>query len=409
VREAFRQSVNLPFVRLMRDLVAYEMARTGAVQAIQAGSDSLRQEYLTRFAEREGATFLGLFYRKYQGRSGPEVFDVLTEERHLGSRRLAWAFRAIAPDANLERFGDLIRQDAPDEHLTDAALATLYRRSDPAGQSLSDLGFLARIHPLELWVASWVLHHPGTTLPEVLRESRAERIQVYGWLFRTRRRNAQDERIRTMLEIEAFQGILRRWRRVGYPFTNIVPSLGTAIGSSGDRPLALAELVGIIQNGGLRYPTVRVHELRFAEGTPYETRLTKRRARPERVLSEEVAHAVREAMVDVVRNGTGTRAEGSLVAADGAPLVIGGKTGTGDNRYHLFGPGGRRREVRVVNRTATFAFFAGDRYFGVIVAYVPGADAQSFGFTSTLPTQVLRLLGPRLGALAVPLATSEGP
>ncbi len=409
VREAFRQSVNLPFVRLMRDMVAYEMARTGAVQAIQAGSDSLRQEYLTRFADREGTTFVRLFYRKYQGRSGPAVFDALTEERHLGTRRLAWAIRAVAPDADLESFADLIRQHAPDEHISDPGLAALYRRADPAGQSLSDLGFLARIHPLELWVASWVLHHPGATLSDVVEESRAARIEVYGWLFHTRRRNAQDERIRTMLEIEAFQGILRRWQRVGYPFTNIVPSLGTAIGSSGDRPLALAELVGIIQGEGLRYPTVRVQELRFAQGTPFETRLTKRRALPQRVLSAEVATVVRDAMVDVVRGGTGTRAQGALVTANGTPLVIGGKTGTGDNRYHVSGPGGGARESRIVNRTATFVFFAGDRYFGVIVAYVPGADAQSFGFTSTLPTQVLRVLGPRLGGLVAPTAASEGP
>ena len=109
----------------------------------------------------------------------------------------------------------------------------------------------------------------------MLAESRDARIDVYGWLFRTRSKNAQDERIRTVLEIEAFQGILRRWRRVGYPFPNIVPSLGTAIGSSGDRPLALAELAGIVLNGGLRYPVVRVHELRFGQGTPFETHFAR--------------------------------------------------------------------------------------------------------------------------------------
>ncbi len=402
VREAFRQSVNLPFVRLMRDLVAYETARTGAAQAIQTGSDSLRQEYLTRFADREGTHFMTRFYRKYQGRTGPAVFDALTEERHLGSRRLAWAFRAVAPDADLERFEEFIRQRTPDERLSDAALADLYRRTDPAGRTLSDLGFLARIHPLELWVASRVLHHPGATLPEVLDAGREARIEVYGWLFRTRRRDAQDERIRTMLEIEAFQGILRRWQRVGYPFPNIVPSIGTAIGSSGDRPLALAELVGVIMNGGLRYPTVRLHELRFAQGTPFETRFVKRRALPERVLSREVAAEVRDAMIDVVQNGSGRRAMGAFVSTDGERLTIGGKTGTGDNRYRVYAPGGGLLASRVMNRTATFVFFAGDRYFGVVVAYVPGADAEGFDFTSTLPTQVLRILGPRLRGIAGP-------
>jgi membrane peptidoglycan carboxypeptidase len=404
VREAFRQSVNLPFVRLMRDLVAYEMARTGTVQAIQAGSDSLRQDYLVRFADREGTQFLSLFFKKYQSLSGPDVFDALVKERHLGSRRLAWAFRTVAPDADEALFRDFIRTNAPDESLSDAALSDLYRRTDPTKQTLSDLGYLARIHPLELWVASWCLHHPGATLADVLDNSRDVRVGVYGWLFRTRSRNAQDQRIRTMLEIEAFQGILARWRRVGYPFTNIVPSIGTAIGSSGDRPLALAELVGIVLSGGLRYPTVRVDQLRFAQGTPFETRLVKRRASPERVLSPAVAATVRDAMVDVVQNGTGQRARGAFTGEDGRPLIVGGKTGTGDNRYHVYSPGGTLVGSRVMNRTATFVFFAGERYFGVVVAYVPGRDAGDFKYTSALPAQVLRLLGPRFkGLVATPV------
>jgi len=407
VREAFRQSVNLPFVRLMRDVVGYELARAGTYTVLENEADPLRREYLTRFAEQDGATFVRQFYRKYQGRTGPEVFETLVQERHLGSRRLAWAFRTIAPDGDETRFAEFIRANTPEERLSDAALADLYRRSDPTSQSLSDLGYLARIHPLELWVASWVLHHPGSTLDEALAESRDARIEVYGWLFRTGRRDAQDQRIRTMLEIEAFQGILRRWRRVGYPFANIVPSLGSAIGSSGDRPLALAELAGIVLNGGLRYPVVRVHALRFAQATPFETHFARRRGVPERVLSAEVAAAVRTAMVDVVENGTGRRARGALVAPDGTRLVIGGKTGTGDNRFRVFAPGGALLESRVVNRTSTFVFFAGDRYFGVVVAYVPGADAGGYDFTSALPTQILRVLGPRLQGVMGPAAAAR--
>ncbi len=405
IREAFRQSVNLPFVRLMRDLVAYEKARAGTASVLENQADPLRQDYLTRFADQEGATFVRSFFRKYQGETGPDVFDALVQERRLGSTRLAWAFRTVAPDADETLFGEFVRDHAPDDRLSDEAMAALYARTDPTAQTLSDLGYLARIHPLELWVASWVLHHPGTTLEEVLAESRDARIEVYGWLFRTRSRDAQDARIRTMLEIEAFQGILRRWRRVGYPFANIVPSLGTAIGSSGDRPLALAELAGIIMNGGLRYPVARVHALRFAQGTPYETHFTKRRGEPVRVLSEDVAAAARGAMIDVVENGTARRARGAFVTPDGTPLTLGGKTGTGDNRYRVFGRSGALVASRVVNRTSTLVFFAGDRYFGVVVAYVPGESAGSYDFTSALPAQVLKVLGPRLEGVAAPEAS----
>jgi hypothetical protein len=50
--------------------------------------------------------------------------------------------------------------------------------------------------------------------------------------------------------MEAFVEIHTAWKRVGYPFGYLVPSFATAIGSSADRPAALAELVGIILNDG---------------------------------------------------------------------------------------------------------------------------------------------------------------
>lgn len=407
VREAFRHSVNLPFVRIMRDVVAYEMFRGGTARVLEDEDDPARQGYLERFADVEGSRFVRQFFAKYRDRSGPEVFQALVAERRLSSRRLAWAFRAVAPTADEAFFSAFVREHVPDESLSDAVLADLYRRSDPTSQTLSDLGFLARIHPLELWVASHVLHNPSATLAEVLDASAQTRIEVYGWLFRTRRRGAQDDRIRTILEMEAFQGILARWRRVGYPFHNIVPSIGTAIGSSGDRPLALAQLAGIIVSGGIRHPMRAISEVRVAEGTPYEARFVRRPQAAERVLSEEVAAAAREAMLDVVASGTGRRAMGALVTADGLPLAVGGKTGTGDNRFRVFAPGGALVSERVVNRTSTLVFFAGDRYFGVVTAYVPGQDAARYRFTSALPSQLLRVLGRRLEGLEAPAAPTS--
>ena len=73
-----------------------------------------------------------------------------------------------------------------------------------------------------------------------------------------------------------------------------MPSYGSAIGSSGDRPDALADLMGIILYDGLRLPTVDLQRLEFASGTPYETELTVR-PEPQRVLSTEVAGTVRGA------------------------------------------------------------------------------------------------------------------
>jgi cell division protein FtsI/penicillin-binding protein 2 len=154
--------------------------------------------------------------------------------------------------------------------------------------------------------------------------------------------------------------------------------------------------VGILLNDGVRYPITRVEEVHFAPETPFETRLARDSVAGERVLAPEVARVAREALLDVVENGTGRRARGIVKVATGEAMPLGGKTGTGDNRFRVFGEGGRLLEERVVNRTSTFVFFLGDRHFGVITAHVPGPEAGEYRFTSALATEVLRQLGPVL-------------
>ena len=62
----------------------------------------------------------------------------------------------------------------------------------------------------------------------------------------------------------------------------------------------------------------------------------------------------------------------------------------------VYGAHGQLIQSKAVNRTATFAFFLGDRYFGVITAYVPAPFAQNYNFTSALPVQILKNLAPQL-------------
>jgi membrane peptidoglycan carboxypeptidase len=81
-----------------------------------------------------------------------------------------------------------------------------------------------------------------------------ERQEVYSWLFKTHRKHAQDKRIAGLLEVEAFLKIHAQWKKMGYPFDSLVPSYATTLGASADRPIALAELMGIIVNGGVRKP-----------------------------------------------------------------------------------------------------------------------------------------------------------
>ena len=68
VREAFRNSVDLVFVRLMRDIVYHYLYRPGAVgKKIRSGDEQWRRRYLERFADQEGKVFLRRFYAKYRG------------------------------------------------------------------------------------------------------------------------------------------------------------------------------------------------------------------------------------------------------------------------------------------------------------------------------------------------------
>ena len=202
-----------------------------------------------------------------------------------------------------------------------------------------------------------------------------------------------------LLEIEAFELLYRDWKKQGYPFARLVPSLATSIGSSGDTPGALAELMGIILNGGVRYPSVRIEELRFAADTPFETKLAHKTGPGERVLSAEAAQILERELAGVVEKGTARRAFGAIAKAGGPALVVGGKTGTGDNRFETYARGGRTIASRSINRTATFVFYIGDRMFGTITAFVPGERAAAYEFTSSLPVQIFVQLAPTISEL----------
>jgi len=146
-------------------------------------------------------------------------------------------------------------------------------------------------------------------------------------------------------------------------------------------------------------PIVRFESLHYAQGTPYETLLKKTPDQGERVFAPEIAKVARGAMIGVVDGGTASRLNGIYTDAEGKPLSVGGKTGTGDHRKQAWGAGGRLLESKFVSRAATFTFFLGDRFFGVITAYVEGDNAGLYHFTSSLPVQIVKFLKSTLSPL----------
>ncbi|GAO37731.1 glycosyl transferase family 51 [Sulfuricella sp. T08] len=400
VREATRFSVNLVYIRLMRDIVRYTMFQTPGANILKDMDDPQRQEYLKRFADKESKEFLIRFYHKYKGKSAAEIEDIFFSGIRPTPRRLAAAYRYLYPLATLEQFAKSMESRLPGFKGSDGrTLRAMYESYGPGKYSLADQGYLAHVHPLELWLVRYLSTHPVAQYKEMIEASAAERIDVYDWLLRTVHRNAQDIRIRSLIEVEAFLEIHRRWKRLGYPFDSLVPSLATAIGSSGDRPAALAELMGIILNDGVRAPSVMIEGMRFGADTPYETIVERTPVKSERLFTPELAATVRSVLIDVVEGGTAVRLAHAIVREDGTLIPIGGKTGTGDHRYVTFSSAGAIKESRAVNRSATFVFFIGDRFFGTLTAFVPGADAAKYEFTSSLSAQVLKHLLPTLKPL----------
>ncbi|MDT4796394.1 penicillin-binding protein 1B [compost metagenome] len=406
LRDALRESINLPFVRLMRDLVRHDMYRVdgGKMQLLSDDKDPRRQGYLDLFVSRESQTYLRRFWNKYQGKDAEQRLSTFLDGLNPWGARMAAIHRYLQPQADLATFAAFMRERVPKANpaLTDKRVEELYTRYGPGAFNLNDQGYVARVHPLELWLLGYLQAHPKATYREAVEASGDERREVYGWLFKSKRKYARDKRIRIMLEVEAFLDIHEHWKSLGYPFDHLVPSLATALGSSGDRPAALAELMGIILNDGIRQPTLRIDQLHFAADTPYETLVGHQTGEGKRVMTSEVAMALRDALSKVVEGGTARRLQGSFTLPDGHPLVLGGKTGTGDNRIQTVTRWGTVKSSKAMNRTATFVFYLGPRHFGTLTAYVEGSQADKFSFTSALPVQVLKGMAPILQPYLAP-------
>ncbi len=397
VREGFRHSINLVFIRLMRDIVRYYQQEIPDYDPamLEDRHHAQRREYLERFADKEAKQFLGEFHRKYSELTPDECLHLLATRIKRSARRLTTLFRSARPQAGQQDLAAFLQRYLT-EPLSADDVASLYERYGPETYDLHDRSYIVGVDPMELWLVSYLQEHPRAGWGELVAASTAARQEAYRWLFDTKSSTKQNKRIRIMLEEASFALVHEAWQRLGYPFESFVPSYASAIGSSGDRPAALAELVGIIVNDGLRLPARRLEYLHFAEDTPFETHFDYAPAPGERVLPSAVARALRGTLIDVVENGTARRCYQAFRLPNGKAIAVGGKTGTGDHRYETFGRGGQLLKSRVIDRSATFVFLIGDRFFGVITAYVGGPQAGSYGFTSSLPVHLLAALAPEL-------------
>ncbi len=397
MRDGLRTSNNLVFMRVMRDLVRYHIARLpyDANALLNDPHYPDRERIVAQLADDEAQQHLSRAYARYHGLTTDAAIAKLLGSRAKNPRQLAMLFYAWKMGTTPAQLADWLRTlGAPVDDDGVQRLARAY--GGPLG--LLDYGYLVGRHPLEVWTVGELVHEPGTNWTALLERSAGARGQVSQWLLRAKLGTAQRTRMRIYIERDAFARMTPYWQRLGFPFKHLVPSLATAIGSSSDRPAALADLMGIVVNDGKRLPMLRLTQLHFGEGTPYETVMVPDPKAGEQVMRPEVARALRGALATVVEAGTARRLAGAFKDADGKPIATGGKTGSGDNRFKTFARGGFLKSSRAVNRTATFTFYVGDHYFGVMTAFVPGQEADKYEFTSALSVSVVRLLAPAINA-----------
>lgn len=390
VKESLHESLNLPFVRIMRDIVSYTQYQKMHVDPtlLTNPDHPLRRQYLEDFARKEGGGFLWKFWNEQKDKSPEETASLLASKTRRTPAHLAVVYRSIFPNACYEDFAAFVVKEGNSAVSKTGDFTKAYEDYAPGKFDLNDRGYITSIHPLALWLASYKTECPSSTWNDAVAASSDVQIEVYKWLFKPTKFNGQNTRIRTMLEEEAFKYIHETWKKNGFPFEKMVPSYASALGASGDRPAALSTLAGIIQNDGVLKPAIKFYEIQFAPDTPYSLDFLPKTPESTQVLPKEITDLVRREMQNVVELGTARRAFNKVTLSDGRVLKLGAKTGTGDNRMQTFSRGGGVTSSNAKSRTATFVYTIDDRFFGCVTAFVDGPSAGKFKFTSALPAQV---------------------
>jgi membrane peptidoglycan carboxypeptidase len=303
LHEAFRNSVNLVFIRLMRDLVSYHRARLpyDADKMLSDPNHPERRRLLGEIAEEESRGVLRRAYQSYQGQSPEEIVNRLLRPRGKTARRLTvlfFAWRMGGDESALAAW--LVKNQ---EANTAETVSDLFRAYANPRLNLADYGYLLSLHPLNVWCAGEFVKNPTVSWEDLYTRSAEARSMSSSWLLQAANRRPQDLRLRIRIERDAFARMTPYWQRLGFPFKTMVASYATAIGSSSDRPVALADLVGILLNDGAHRRAVSLTKVHFARGTPYETVFDRTPDEKEQVLPPEVARTVRRAMAEVVEHG----------------------------------------------------------------------------------------------------------
>ncbi|MBV1929501.1 MAG: transglycosylase domain-containing protein, partial [Gammaproteobacteria bacterium] len=408
VDEAIRRSVNLPLIRMMRDIVNYTLYNQMEIAPdiyINKGAEQ-RIKYLEQYADKESKIYLWRFWKELRNKTPDEIAETLALKTHKSPVHLTVVYRTVFPEASYEETAEFIKKHCANCN-QDGDYADTFENYGPGKFNINDQAYITGLNEIELWLGYHLAKNPDARWADLEKPSAGVRKEGYTWLMKSTNTRAQNKRIRIMIEQEAFDDhIIHRWKKQGFPFDRMVASYASSIGVSGDNPNSLADLAGILMNEGQRKTISTFEEISLAKDTPYETNFKDLYEQSEQVISPEVANIAHHAMQNVVANGTARRAKNSIELSNGRHAIVGGKTGTGYNRKQVTYEDGSKQSI-AVNRTATFMFTIDQCMYGTIVAYAPGDMADAQKFTSSLPVQAFKELVPTLMPLFDKACTAD--
>jgi membrane peptidoglycan carboxypeptidase len=399
VKQAFEDSINLPFIRMMEDIVQYAIHNKLDVDLsiYDEPEHPLRKKYLDRYILHDAVQHFSKLYKEYDGKNRSETIEHVFASLRTDTppAHIAALHRYIKPEASLAEFSVFLSANTGDSHqhlLTEGAFESLFRRYAQNAYDLNDRAYITDVHPIEIWLAAQLVKNPDASYKELRAGAVRMAPDIYKWLEKSDNKALKSRHVFTMLEQDAFDVIHANWAEKGFPFRRLIPSFATSIGVSGDTPNALATLMGIVVNSGKAMPNAEFTDITLGKDTPYEKNFVYAPKNEMLVMNPNIAAIVKDNLENIVQNGTARRTKNAIKFSNGVKWAIGGKTGTGDNRIETHDRLGNVTLSTVRNRTATFVFTFGDKYYGSMVAYAAGEQAASEEFTSSLPVKAFSLI-----------------
>ena len=154
LHKAFEHSVNLVFVRLMRDIVHYETLQAAGPSSSWLGDPEQRRHYLQQFVDGESQVYVKRYYTRYAGKAPDDALALMLTDVRKSPPKIATVLRSVAPNESLAWFDAQMRvqlKGTPAATLSDDDLARLYAKYAIDRFNLNDRGYIASVHPLALW------------------------------------------------------------------------------------------------------------------------------------------------------------------------------------------------------------------------------------------------------------------